>query len=270
MKQYYTYFIYVLGLHLAFVGVSNAQNNTLMLKSPSGSVTIDGDRKEWGDSLNYYNPENKLNYTIANDKQNIYLVIKTKDIEQQANILNSGVTFGIDTKGRKRSSFTLTFPVAGQSMRRPGKPTLEENILKAKYLALRKIKVDGFKDIDEEELAVNNSYGIKAAINIDNEGTLVYEQAIPLELFRAGDLLKSEWTFNIKIQPITEGTPNGFTGITSENVTVPAGSRGGSSGGRSSAGGVKPHIQAATIDKVSPSAQATKAIDFWGKFNLAQ
>lgn len=269
MKQYYSYFICALGLHLAFVGVSNAQTNTLMLKSPNGAVTIDGDRKEWGDSLSYYNPENKLNYTIANDKQNIYLVIKTKDVEQQSNILNSGVTFSIDIKGRKRSSFTLTFPVAGQSMRRPGKPTLEENMLKTQYLALRKIKVDGFKDIDEEELSVNNSYGIKAAINIDNEGALIYEQAIPLEYFRAGDLLKSEWAFNIKIQPITEGTPNGFTGTTSETVAVPAGGRGGSSGGRG-AGGVKPHIQAATIDKVSPSAQATNAIDFWGKFSLAQ
>ena len=276
MKKAYTHLLCAIGIQLVGVGISQAQPNTLVLKSPTSPVIIDGDRKEWGDSLSYYNPENKINYTLANDKQNIYLVIKTIDVEQQANILNAGLTFSIDTKGRKKTTFSTTFPVGGQATRRPGKPTLEENMLKAQYASLRKIKVDGFKDISEDEIPTDNGYGIKTALNYDQQGTLVYEQAIPIDLFRAGDLAKGEWAFNIKLIPPIGGgmgggrsggggAPGGFTGTTGEIVTVSSGG-----GGRRGPGGLQPHIQAATIDKVSPVAPEVKPIEFWGKLSLAQ
>ena len=59
-----------LTLHTASAQTKPAQN---ILQPPPAGINVDGDLKDWGDSLRYYNSEKKLNYVIANTKDTLYM-----------------------------------------------------------------------------------------------------------------------------------------------------------------------------------------------------
>ncbi len=265
MKTLYANLLCAVGIQLISINLCSAQAPAPVLKSPSGPVTIDGSNQEWGDTLSYYNAENKVRYTIANDKDKLYLVVKTNDPVQESNILVEGLTFTIDTKGRKRSSFTTTFPSNGDTpppfVSKAGDEPLQQKALRAKYSKLKKIAVSGFREINEDYLTTSNTYGIQVAMAYDDQGYLIYEEAIPLELFHPGDLIKSEWSFNIKLNGLEKpaaNAPGSDLASTSSSSSRGGGSRGG--------GGRKPIVDAST----QSGSQITPTIDFWGKFSLAK
>src|ERR1700749_3139099 len=103
---------------LAIIGLCHAQSKTAPNNwhPPPANITIDGDPKEWGDSLPYYNKDKQINYALANDHDNIYMAIRINDRSQQIRVLRAGLTLSIDTKGRKKETFSITFPVGDQSI----------------------------------------------------------------------------------------------------------------------------------------------------------
>lgn len=255
------------GMQIISAGATYAQETVLALKSPATAVTIDGINTEWGDSLSYYNAENKINYTIANDKENIYLVIKTNDLGKQNFILSSGVTFSIDVKGRsKKSGFAVTFPESGQENMKHSTPNLEENKLRAGLLNFRKIGVKGFKDISDDDIALSNAFGINIAIGFDDKGYMIYEEAIPLNLFHAGELAKGDWTFNIKLNPPVKPEMNSM-GSEISMAGVPSFAGGGGRTGRPAGGRVN---VGGGVPKGANAEAEQKPIDFWGKITLVK
>ena len=152
MKKSTLYILCTYSLLLLIGSASYAQEPTFSLKSPTNTINIDGDSKDWGDSLAYFNAEKKLHYALANDKTNLYLVIKTNDPTQQACIVASGVTFAIDTKGRKKSTYVTTFPINATEINIQPDNTIEEKRLKTELTDLKKIGIDGFKDIRDDEI----------------------------------------------------------------------------------------------------------------------
>jgi hypothetical protein len=254
-------------MHICLSGKAQS----IALKTPPTSIVIDGDKKEWGDNF-IYNEEKHIYYNIANDKENLYLVIKTNDDLQLNNILLSGVTFSIDPKGRKKRTYSVTFPVQDMSITKNTTfKTLEEKRKAAKYTRLQKIEVKGFKDIDEDELYIGNTYKIQTALNFDNDGFLVYEEAIPLSLFHAEELVNDEWAYNIKLNAVTAILqPNGQTSVgnvavSSTIVAVPAGSAPPSKITRD-----RSSSDASSLSVSPRNVEIIKAVDFWGKFTLAK
>src|ERR1700761_3968520 len=79
---------------LAIIGLCHAQSKTVQnkLQPPPANITIDGDPKEWGDSLPYYNKDKQINYALANDQDNIYMAIRINDRSQQIRVLRAGLT----------------------------------------------------------------------------------------------------------------------------------------------------------------------------------
>jgi len=284
MQTLRRYLLCSFGTLLLQVGIVYAQETTLALKSPTTAITIDGNNQEWGDNMAYYNAEKKLHYTIANDKTNLYLVIKTDDPIQQANILSGGITFAIDTKGRKRSTYNTTFPLRGIASTNVLDKTLKEKKLMADMAQLSNIEVKGFKDIDDDQLNFENTYGIKVDINIDDKGFLIYEEAIPLELFHANEITANEWSYNVKLNgvkqlmTIDEAVKMGYAKVKTVVVAVPAGSGPPSRGAiedamRSSSSrqsSVAPVPSGMSMNSAPREIEVTKPIDFWGKFTLAK
>lgn len=258
--------------------ISYAQEITLALKSPPTAVTIDGKNKEWGDKLAYHDTENNLYYTISNDKENLYLVIKTNDPKQQNSIILTGVTFSIDTKGRKKKSYSVTFPQKLTPLTNiPLNTSEQKQAFASKTNGTRKITVSGFKkDVDETEFYPGNGYRIETALNFDENGYLIYEEAIPLYLFHA-EGADSEWSYSIKLNEVTSRLParsqitlGNFVGAsavaaTPAGDTPPPTSSGGRGGGRNSSGG-------SGMSGMSSQAEAEiiKASEFWGKFSLSK
>ncbi len=276
--------------------LKDIQNESFLAPSP---VKIDGKVREW-DGFQAYNKSTHLYYTLSNDDQNLYLVIKTSDLTTNAKIGAGGLTFAVNTAGKKKEqdAFSLTFPVpqrpqfrqgGGGAMAGGGARTVNFTVgdrggsgggAQGQDSAMRKamqervinnakeIKVSGFKDIQDSLIAIYNDYKIKAAIDYDKDNAFIYELAVPLKLLglEAGD--KKELAYNIKL--------NGLQ----LNFRMPDGGdgpRGGGGGNFGSAGDGGTRVMSfggpggggpgrGGIDfqeMISPS-------DFWGKYTLAK
>jgi len=275
-------------LQLFLPNITFAQNKAVanQLQPPPSNITIDGYLNEWGDSLRYYNQDKQLNYALANDQDNLYMAIRINDRSEQIRVLRAGLTLGIDTRGKKKETFTMTFPVGDQSPQgmaetaqdlQSGNSDIKqedhEELMKAKLTKLREIEVTGFKDIESETMTTSNTYGFKVAIDYDKDGNLVYEAAIPLKFFHADDLFKNEWAFNFKINSITKpgqdknsGNHDGMTRGGS------GGLGGGGGGGRGRMGGGRGSRMGGGGGNNAPvdHSELSKSVDFWEKYYLAK
>jgi len=275
-------------LQLFLPNITFAQNKAVanQLQPPPSNITIDGYLNEWGDSLRYYNQDKQLNYALANDQDNLYMAIRINDRSEQIRVLRAGLTLGIDTRGKKKETFTMTFPVGDQSPQgmaetaqdlQSGNSDIKqedhEELMEAKLTKLREIEVTGFKDIESETMTTSNTYGFKVAIDYDKDGNLVYEAAIPLKFFHADDLFKNEWAFNFKINGITKpgqdknsGNHDGMTRGGS------GGLGGGGGGGRGRMGGGRGSRMGGGGGNNAPvdHSELSKSVDFWEKYYLAK
>lgn len=81
----------------------------------SNKVTVDGKISEWSNPLRFYDEKNRINYTISNDHQNLYLCCSISDEFMQTKILRSGLEFGIDTLGKKSFPVSIKYPIKNES-----------------------------------------------------------------------------------------------------------------------------------------------------------
>jgi len=273
MKTLYSKLLCAAGMLSFYMMHCSAQTPAMVLKAAPANVVIDGQAQEWGDSLAYYNAENKIRYTIANDKDKLYLVVKVKDPVLESNILLGGLSFDVDPKGKKRNAFITTFPSNGDSapgmMTKAGNESLDQKSLRAKYSKLKKIAVSGYRDVNEDYITTSNTYGIQVAMDYTADGYLVYEEAIPMELLHPGDLARGEWSFNIKLNGL-EKSVGGFASQPADNSAtgLTGGSRGG--GGRGGSGGGRRATADASVSSQTSNTQITPTVDFWGRFSLAK
>lgn len=290
MKKLFRFYLAALLMPIVYSTTVKAQavaaNSILQL--PPAHVTTDGSLSDWGDSLRYYNEPQKLYYTLANDHDNLYMAVRISDHSEQRRILISGLTLSINTKGKTKETYSLTFPVAepnstslasmiqdnnveGRDLNgNTEQPVNRDEILKAHLTKLRYMKVSGFKDVENDMITTANTYGFKAAINYDANGYLICEAAIPLKFFNPDELYKNEWSFNIKINGITRPEGNKETGKGSSMAGggMPRGgmSRGGMGGGRRGGGMGRGGFESGSADR----SELFKSVDFWEKFYLSK
>lgn len=286
MKVFSPYLTYSIISQLLAISICNAQSNksTLgTLQAPPQNIAIDGDIKEWGDSLRYYNTEKHINYSIANDKDNLYMAIRINDRLEQRKLLKAGITFSVDPKGKKKETFSITFPlnvqgttpVLAAAKEDDGEVTKQdrEELMRERLTILRGIKVVGFKDIEGDMITTSNTYGIQTAINYNENGDLICEAAIPIKFFHVDDLSKNEWAFNFKVNGLTRPTANhGSEGAEEGGDHGGRGSGGGGfggGGGRGGHGGGRGGNHSQTSGD-SAQGELSKSEDFWEKFYLAK
>jgi|EP01037_Dinobryon_pediforme_P015114 YD repeat-containing protein len=281
------FFIAPVATVLFAINICNAQSGKqiTVLQAPPSHITIDGDIKEWGDSLRYYNAEKRINYSIANTKDTLYMAIRVNDRSEQMRILRAGITFSIDPKGKKKETYSITFPlnVAGgapvadlKKDEAPVDVTQEDRdeLMRARLTNLRGIKVVGFKDIEGDMITTSNTYGFQTAVNYDDKGYLICEAAIPMSFFHADDLIKNEWAFNFKINGLQRKSPGENGG--QEGQQGGRGGRGGGEGGGFGGGGGRGgrggRGGSHNSEAFGPAGQGEmfKSEDFWEKFYLAK
>ncbi len=263
----------LISVHLTLMA-QKAQNVQIGNVWVPTTIKIDGKLTEWGESLKAYNKNVQLWYTVANDDRNIYLAIKSTDLDNNNKILAGGISFTLNTEGKKKTknAFTITFPIikragggrVGHGGRRGGfgqddtPDTAAIVTQQNQTLATGKeISALGFADITDTLVSIYNEYGIKAAANIDSKGVLVYELAVPLRLLKIAADNQKELAYNIKINGLSLSSSGGFGGSNSFG----GGSRNGSGGG-GGGGGFGGGKSADVSDMMSPT-------DFWGKYTLA-
>lgn len=266
-----------------------AQKTSETLKVPPANVKIDGNLRDWGDSLRYHNEEKKLDYSLANDQDNLYMAIRLSDHTEQMRVLAAGLTVSINTKGKKKEEYSITFPVGDQgsapgfgrhNMNMADSVTQadRDELMRARLTRLRNIKVVGFPDIEGDMITTSNTYGIHTAIDYDANGYLVYEAAIPLKFFHTDPKDKKEWAFDFKINGINRQAIAGGEKGSSEGMGgggMGRGGRGGMGGsggmhGGGGRGGMRGGggMGGGQYSGGSDHSEMSKSVDFWEKFYL--
>ncbi len=217
-------------------------------------VTVDGTASEWRIPLRFYDPDTKLNYSLTNDDDKIYLCARIVDELSQAKVVRNGIYIWFDTLAKKNKAVGILFPVPDKSSddfqptNRSGdgnKHAYSLEAIKKKFLQqANQVQLTGFKSGVPDFLAASeNEFGIRVSINWDVNNIMIYEAAIPFKTFykdklTAKDSLKN-FDFSITIQgfPAPEKTDDGSSNASGGVPGAGAGGGMGGMGGNSGMGG---------------------------------
>ena len=250
----------LLGLLYFFSSCSHKVYDSLEWQS--NKVAADGKISEWSNPLRFYDDKSKLNYTIANDRKNLYICFKVSDETAQTKILRAGIEIKIDTMKKKLFPTTLVYPMANiqnqerkkdnpQSGNNPDENNQNGNgsrksgnhsVNKMKLLSQAKdVQLFGFKPpLGGIMPLYNNTSGISVGINLDSTGVMYYELTIPFSTFYKNELTAADsnkvFNYRIKINalPIPQSSHEGGGG----GRGMGGGGMGGMGGGGMRGGGM--------------------------------
>ena len=244
-----------------------------MQKAPA-DVNVDGKLTEWGDSLALYDVKTKLNYTIANNDTDLYVIAYVTDPKLRRKIMAAGITISVNPEGKKHKIYSITYPVPdGSAIFKPrmGDDGSEPDIKKPSLLQSTSIKVTGFKEVESDVITTSNTYGFKAAVKLDNKHNLVYETAIPIKMLNFKSGKNDEFEINVQVNAIErpnkseggEGQGGGMAGGRSMGGGGMGGMGGGRGGRHGGAGGGMGGSQGR-----SDASDVGEATDFWIRLAL--
>ena len=193
-------------------------------------LIIDGSDKDWIKPLPYSIKSEKLNYSVTNDDQNLYILVETKNPPEQQKIIQGGMTVWINTKADKNEAGAvgIGYPLdsrvdhdrqimqeAQPDRYKDNKPvTLEDKKDYALY-GFTRDSAGTYTYADD-----SNPQGIRMRLDFNNEGDLIYEAAIPLQTLYPNHNQSASYASNsVAVGIFIEGLP--------PNANVPRGGGGG-------------------------------------------
>lgn len=150
--------------------------------------------------LRFYNEETHLQYTILNDKRNVYIFIKATEQLAQLKIIKSGIMIKLDTNGKTKYQSSMLYPIQDKKNKASIAPPKDWETFVSRFTydhAYMTLK--GFKTITEEEYPIENDKNITVKISWDSIGVLRYKATIPFALFYKDSLTVNDSTKNIGI-----------------------------------------------------------------------
>lgn len=201
----------------------------LSVRAPA-KVKIDGKITEWG-NLNAFNKATEIFYTMANDDENIYLVIKAAEESVVRKIMSSGITFSISAIGKKSDIVaSITYPVFNFK----NKPAIKFSIKsisadsvdyviasnnKAFALQSKFIRVAGIKGLDSL-VSVYNADGLTVASHFDNDMSYTCEVSLSRKLIDFNINSDGKFHYNVTVNPIKIDDIPGVTVKRDANGTI--------------------------------------------------
>jgi hypothetical protein len=200
------------------------------------NVKIDGKATEWNNGLQAYNKSTNIFYTIANNKDILYLIIQAKETDIIKKIIGGGVVFSIDKTGTKsdKHNISITFPILNDgdkiAITAPfnelkAQSGSSDSLLRAMNTNLsaraKEIGIEGIKGLPDSLISVYNEDGIKAVALFDDKGILTYELAISLKQLDMPANGLTKFNYRIRVngitsshKPIIHQTPDGPITVT--------------------------------------------------------
>lgn len=203
------------------------------LRAPAG-VKIDGKITEWTGKLQARNKAVDVTYAVANDDENLYLVMQATKPRIVTKIIDVGTTLIINNNGKKKAdakeSVTITYPLlevmpAQRMLWYAGAKAKPETAYSAALaqsdttqysttpvdslvtiannlfdINAKMIQITGISSIKEPAISVYNEEHIKAAARFDNLGVYTYELAIPLRYLGLTTENPKEFSYSIRLE----------------------------------------------------------------------
>jgi hypothetical protein len=187
-----TLFVSLIMNQLIAQKLSDLQNASVKLNS---NYKIDGEASEWNKTFSAKNKTTGIQYTIANNKEKLYLIIRAEEIQIIKKIINQGILFNIDNGTSKlcvaypvyeKEKRPLFLPIAD---RKDGKTkegkifndSLKTNLNQKMSENLLKIGVEGIPSVKDSLISIYNTQGIRVAGKFDENIFYTLEMAIPIE-----------------------------------------------------------------------------------------
>lgn len=251
--------------------VPDVQQSSILAPS---NIKADGKNLEWNDTFQAFNKRTGIQYTMANDEENLYLAIKSTDAANNNKIVAGGIELSInpDGKRKEKEGFEIIYPLIKRTSRQSNSRSGSRNVTfsqrgeqtskqrdsimlaarKAQLTQVKEIKIHGFS-IPDTLISIYNEYRLKAFSSFDDKGAFFYELAVPLKLLKLSPQAGSEFAYNIKIR----GLQLEFSRMSGGGAG--GGDRSSGRGGSAGFGGGNAGIQS-----------LMSATDFWGSYKLAK
>lgn len=202
------------------------------------NIRVDGKTNEWGDKYQAYNNSTDVFYTIANDNEKLYLVLKVTDKAIISKIIAGGITFVVSPRGKKnqKDQFAITFPVYDQNnkpdidilnnpeiLKQESKAEVGSAVAQANKKLIgssKEIKITGTKIITDTLISVYNDAGIRVAARFNSAGDYIYELALPIKYLNLSTDAPDKFSYNVKLnEPVNAPV---ITANTSTKLAPPA------------------------------------------------
>jgi hypothetical protein len=217
---------------------------------PENKIIVDGKIPEWKLPLKFYDDKSKLQYAIANDKENLYVCIRATDEQTQMKMFTAGMQVLIDTSENSNKSHLLPSILFPQGMKRGSEDNMKETMMKEildintfknrRSLELSSLELAGFNPLIKAGIyPLQNDYGISASIVIDSNKILNYEAVIPFKTFYKNALSLADSSKIISVTIVLNGLPMPSGGMPGGGDPPPGGGRmgGGQMGNMGGGGG---------------------------------
>jgi hypothetical protein len=217
-------FILLSPICLAASAQTPADVQQVPMRADNAEMKIDGKITEWGHRLLTYNKACEIKYSIANSSDYLYLAIQATDVEIIQKIITGGLTFTINTNGKKdKNGLIITFPVYEKGKSHPYLNLENQKEIKddkANYnarldslinsgnakikSAFKFIGIAGLKNVTEEMIPIYNAEGLAAAAMLDNSLYYNFELSVPLKLLATGSK-PEKLAYNIRLNGLAFG-----------------------------------------------------------------
>ena len=159
-------------------------------------VKVDAKLNDWEIPLRFFDNGTKINYSITNDLQNLYICMRITDAQIQTKIIHAGMEVWIDTTGKKKKNIGISFPIStGEKIKYGDRATSNTTGLEsadkrdrakmqATFLSSNKdMQLKGFQPPLNGFMHLNNDSGVNVSMNWDSTNTLIYEAKIAFKTF---------------------------------------------------------------------------------------
>lgn len=198
---------------------------------------IDGLSNEWDNRFITNNKSLGISYTIANNKDKVYLIVQAQNLEIIKKIINNGITFSL-FKGTQVSSVgfpyyqigtrPLYLPVSKRQNMKEPKNVNDSlmNVFNRKIIDnFKNIEVIGFNGIMDSLISIYNPEGIRIAAKFDSQLYLNLEIAIPLKYVENGNKINYKIQLNgvpgdVKVIQASGGDRIGFVSKDGVNYLI--------------------------------------------------
>ena len=191
--QSYSIVVFISLILIAGCRSSRADKDNSLSQAPSWQrqpLVIDGSDADWAKPLPFYDKKEKVSYAITNDKNNLYIMLSAKGVDEQHKIIEGGLTVWINNQAEKANSEAvgIGFPTGRKPSResaimaeaRPDqyqekKHSLEDDL--SAYTLYGFNKDTTVQNFDADQA---NEEGIQVKIGFNTAGEMIYEALVPL------------------------------------------------------------------------------------------
>ncbi|MEO6521645.1 MAG: hypothetical protein ABIN91_08205 [Mucilaginibacter sp.] len=190
------------------------------LRAPA-NVKIDGKATEWG-QYQAYNKATVVYYSIANDNENLYLLVKAEKANMIKKSIMAGITLIINRSAKKNDTLgqvSITFPLIPRKeqfrinedvdkMHRDVKDTASMSRRADTLMRLANKDIDatsklilikGVKDIADTLVSIYNEENVQASSRFDNKMNYIYELSVPLKYLGFSMDKRGPFAYHVKL-----------------------------------------------------------------------